>query len=54
MNRKGNNMKERMLKNLKTLANAVTVEELCEEIGSLTVEEIKEVQEILNEMVQKG
>lgn len=54
MNRKGNTMKERMLKNLKTLANAVTVEELCEEIGSLTVEEIKEVQEILNEMVQKG
>lgn len=47
-------MKEKVLEKLKTLPNAVTTEELCSEMGSLSVEEIGEVQKILNELVQKG
>ncbi len=47
-------MKERCLKTLKNLQNAVTTEELCENMGSLSVEEIQEVQKTLNEMVQNG
>lgn len=47
-------MKDRCLKALKNLQNAVTTEELCENMGNLSVEEIGEVQKILNEMVQNG
>lgn len=47
-------MKDRCLKVLKNLQNAVTTEELCENMGNLRVEEIGEVQKILNEMVQNG
>jgi len=46
-------MKERMLSILKSESNAVTTEELCS-LLSASVEEIKEVQNILNEMVQNG
>lgn len=47
-------MKERCLETLKTLRNAVTTEELVSLMGDLSIEEIKEVQKCLNEMVQKG
>lgn len=46
-------MKERVLETLKKLNNAVTVEELIEKMGDTSVAEVKEVQDILNEMVQK-
>lgn len=46
-------MKERVLKTLKGLHNAVSTEELIETMGKLSVDEISEVQKILNEMVQK-
>jgi len=47
-------MKDKVNETLKRLYNAVTTEELCSEIGNLSVEEIREVQKLLNEMVQKG
>lgn len=47
-------MKEKVLEKLKGLQNAVTTEELCSMIDNISVEEIKEVQKILNEMVQNG
>ncbi len=47
-------MKERVLKTLKTLYNAVSTEELVAIMGNLTPEEIREVQGILNDMVQKS
>jgi len=47
-------MKEKILEKLKKLQNAVTTEELCGSIENITVEEIREVQKILNEMVQNG
>lgn len=46
-------MKESMLKTLKTLNNAVTVEELISLMDDVSVKEIEEVQKLLNEMVQK-
>ena len=47
-------MKERVLNTLKGELNAVTTEELISIMGNLSVEEIKQVQVILNEMVQNG
>lgn len=47
-------MKERVKDTLKDIQNAVTTEELCSLMGTLTVEEIGEVQKALNEMVQHG
>lgn len=47
-------MKERVLKTLKTQVNAVTTAELVDLMGNLSPEEIKEVQDILNDMVQKS
>lgn len=47
-------MKEKVLKTLKGLHNAVTCEELVENMGSVSVSDINEVQSILNEMVQKS
>ncbi len=47
-------MKEKVLKTLKTLKNAVTTEELISLMDNLTPEEIKETQDILNDMVQKS
>ena len=47
-------MKEKILNALKNQMNAVTTEELVSIIGDLSVEEIKLVQNILNEMVQQG
>ncbi len=46
-------MKEKVLEILKTLNNAVTVEELVSKMGEMSVQDIEEVQKILNEMVQK-
>ena len=46
-------MKEKILNILKSQYNAVTTEELLSLIGETTVDDIKEVQSILNEMVQK-
>lgn len=46
-------MKDRILKTLSSLKNAVTTEELVSLMGSLSVEEISQVQGILNDMVQK-
>ncbi len=47
-------MKEKILKTLKNLKNAVTTEELISLMGSLTSDEIGEVQKQLNELVQKS
>lgn len=47
-------MKESVLNTLKLQMNAVTSEELVSLIGNLTPEQIKEVQAVLNEMVQKS
>ncbi len=47
-------MKEKCLKALKNLQNAVTTEELVSQMGNLSIEEIGEVQKVLNEMVQNG
>lgn len=47
-------MKERCLETLKTLKNAVTTEELVSIMEDLSVEEIKEVQNVLNDMVQRS
>ena len=46
-------MKDRLLNFLKTELNAVTTDEICSKMD-LNVEEIKEVQVLLNEMVQNG
>lgn len=46
-------MKEKVLKTLKGLNNAVTTEELISLMGEVSVNEIEEIQKILNEMVQK-
>lgn len=46
-------MKERVISILKTMNNAVTVEELVSKMDGVSVGEIEEVQKILNEMVQK-
>ena len=45
-------MKERVLEILKHEFNAISTEELVSKLGNITPEEIKEVQKILNEMVQ--
>ena len=45
-------MKDRVIKILSTMNNAVTVEELVSKIEGATVKDIEEVQKILNEMVQ--
>ncbi len=47
-------MKDRVIDTLKLQQNAVTTEELCSLIGDLTVDEIKRVQEVLNELVQNS
>ena len=47
-------MKERLLEVLKNLQNAVTTEELCSMMGNLSVNDIKDIQNILNELVQNG
>ncbi len=45
-------MKERVLTMLKTLNNAVTVEELVSKMGDVSAEDIRNVQTVLNELVQ--
>lgn len=47
-------MKERVLDALKNQMNAVTAEELVSIMGNLSPEEIREVQMVLNDMVQKS
>lgn len=47
-------MKDRVIAILKRQMNAVTTEELVSLMGNLSPEEIKEIQDVLNEMVQKS
>ena len=46
-------MKERVLEVLKKEYSALSTEEICSKAGNLTPEEIREVQKVLNEMVEK-
>ena len=45
-------MKDRVIEVLKKELSALSTEEICSKVGNLSTEEIKEVQKVLNEMVE--